>query len=681
MNLRSRAGRVFRSLFQTFLVLLFAGMNNAVQAQFFWVEDFGDNGGICDSYSFANNYVTANGMWEVALIGVNDTAANDFFISAGEPGKPEGDCSSEGCWSTAIFESNRTLHVGNVTNSPNALIICPAGDCGALYDPGGFQNAVETKKRAQSPVIDCSSQNNVVLTFLYIENGDGATDNALVEYYDGTTWSVIGDMPKSTSCGGYSTWTRYTVALPTSADFNPNVRIGFTWVNDNGGVGLNPSFAVDSIALAGVPAPVADFEASDTLICVGDCIDFYDQSLNFPDAFTWNFFGGTPATSSSQNPTSVCFNAPGTYTIQLIVGNAAGSDTLTLANYIRVEPCVGPTADFSVSDSSVCERSCVDFTDQSVNGALSWLWLFPGGTPSTSTDPSPTGICYNTPGLYDVTLIVSNAFGADTLTKSGYMNIETCPLPVANFATFTPAICSNQCVDFFDQSQFTDTSTQWFWYFPGATPDTSTLRNPTNICYPQDGLYDVQLIVTNSYGSDTTLKYSFIQVESVPTAFVGPDTSMYYGSSYQLTAGGGVTYQWSPAAGLDSVNSATPIATPNETTIYTVQIGDGTGCTAVRQVLVEILFNNNYFVPNAFSPNGDGANDYLFVRGNNFFSMQFTVFDRWGEQVFETKTQEIGWDGTYKGKDAVSGVYTWVFKLFYADGKTVNQTGTVLLIR
>ena len=61
--------------------------------------------------------------------------------------------------------------------------------------------------------------------------------------------------------------------------------------------------------------------------------------------------------------------------------------------------------------------------------------------------------------------------------------------------------------------------------------------------------------------------------------------------------------------------------------------------------------------------------------------MQFTVFDRWGEQVFETKTQEIGWDGTYKGKDAVSGVYTWVFKLFYADGKTVNQTGTVLLIR
>ena len=68
------------------------------------------------------------------------------------------------------------------------------------------------------------------------------------------------------------------------------------------------------------------------------------------------------------------------------------------------------------------------------------------------------------------------------------MNIETHPLPVANFATFTPAICSNQCVDFFDQSQFTDTSTQWFLAFPGATPDTSTLRNPTNICYLQDGL-------------------------------------------------------------------------------------------------------------------------------------------------------------------------------------------------
>jgi hypothetical protein len=262
-----------------------------------------------------------------------------------------------------------------------------------------------------------------------------------------------------------------------------------------------------------------------------------------------------------------------------------------------------------------------------------------------------------------------------------YLNVESCPLPVADFSSSTQTVCSNQCINFSDLSTFTDTSTSWRWYFPGADVDTSSAQNPSCITYSQDGFYDVQLIVSNQYGSDTIIRYSYIQIESVPTAFTGPDTSMFFGNTYQLTAGGGATYSWSPATGLTATDIADPIASPSVTTTYTCSIADSSGCTALRQVTVTILHSNNYFVPNAFSPNGDGRNDFLFLRGNNLRKFRFSVFDRWGEKMFETEDASIGWNGTFKGKDVVTGVYTWVVTIVYDDANSLTETGTTTLLR
>lgn len=94
-----------------------------------------------------------------------------------------------------------------------------------------------------------------------------------------------------------------------------------------------------------------------------------------------------------------------------------------------------------------------------------------------------------------------------------------------------------------------------------------------------------------------------------------------------------------------------------------------------------ILFDNSIYVPNVFSPNGDGRNDYLFVRGNNFSKIRFSVFDRWGELIFETEDPLIGWDGKYKGKDLNPGVFTWVASLVYDNQTPLTTTGTVSLLR
>ncbi len=100
-------------------------------------------------------------------------------------------------------------------------------------------------------MINLGGWSTLTLRFKYIENGSGAADNALLDYYDGATWTQLADMPKTPvgSCGVQGTWTSYSIALPASANNNPNVRIGFRWVNDDDGVGSDPSVAIDDVEI------------------------------------------------------------------------------------------------------------------------------------------------------------------------------------------------------------------------------------------------------------------------------------------------------------------------------------------------------------------------------------------------------------------------------------------------
>jgi gliding motility-associated-like protein len=654
----------------------------------FWIETFGNAFG-CDQGTLANGWVGANGTWTVSVPpgGINDTAANEWYISATEPGLALGNCAVQGCDLSASI-TDRSLHVGNVFNSPNATspsINCPTGDCGAVYDMGGFQIAVETNKRAESPVINCTGFSNISLVFNYLENGDSFNDdNTLVEYSPdgGTTWLNIDDPVRTPTCGvGLNQWSTWVVPLlPSSADNNANIKIGFRWVNDNGGQGVNPSFAVDSIRLFSTSPPVADFTANDTDICTADCINFFADSSSLITSYSWTFFGATPATSSAANPANVCYANAGTFTVQLIVSNAAGTDTMIKTNYITVNSCSPPVTDFIADSTQICERGCITFTDLSTGAPTTWLWSFPGGIPSSSNLANPPAVCYYTPGTYSVTLTTGNLYGTNTMVKTNYITIDVCPLPVADFIGGPTSICNQNCVSFSDLSTFGPIIT-WQWSFPGATPDTSSAQNPGNICYPVDGLYDVQLIAGNQYGTDTVVFYSYIHVESVPGAFISPDTAMAFGSSYQMHAFGGLTYVWSPATGLDSTTTPDPVASPLETTTYTCTITDFNGCTTTRQVTVTILHENDYFIPNTFSPNKDGSNDYFFVRGNNIYGVRMTIYDRWGERIFETANKNEPWDGLYKGKELDAGVYTYIVTLIYNDGDSVTKAGSITLVK
>ncbi|MCX6290511.1 MAG: gliding motility-associated C-terminal domain-containing protein [Bacteroidetes bacterium] len=677
MNTENKSLRIatVQSRIMLLLMILCVCVSHRSNAQVFWMENFGTG---CNQAQLATSAAGSNGAWTETLSGTNDLHANEWYISGTEAGFPAGSC-RDGCLGSASL-NNQTLHVGSVVGAPSVL--CPAGDCNALYDAGSFppNNDVTTNKRIESPVINCAGKANIVLSFNYLENGDLLNDNATLEYFDGTTWNQLTDPPKTSliSCAGLGVWTPFSFSLPASANNNPNVRIGFRWINNNDAVGTGPSFAVDSITLTSNINVSANFTVdSITGGCAGRPRQFTDLSSGNPSGWLWVFPGGTPNFSIAQNPV-VTYNLAGTYSVTLAVYNVADTDTIVRSNYITIANCNAPIADFTANNTAFCQNTCINFTDLSQNSPTSWLWSFPGSNTPVSNQQNPINICYTTPGFYDVQLIASNTNGSDTTLKSVYITVNNCPPPVAAFGSNSTGGCDTVCINFFDLS--TNVPTSWHWYFPGATPDSSNAQNPTGICYTSDGLFDVTLVVVNGGGTDTMTKFSYINMSSVPTATINSDTTMPWGSSYQMLAGGGLTYHWYPAAGLDTTETPDPIATPLETTTYYCLISDGT-CFTTRQLTITITHENKVFIPDAFSPNGDQKNDLFRIRGNNLFSARLTVFDRWGEKLYDSENMDDGWDGTWNGEKMSSGVYSYVATIVYKDGTYSQKTGSIALIR
>lgn len=168
-----------------------------------------------------------------------------------------------------------------------------------------------------------------------------------------------------------------------------------------------------------------------------------------------------------------------------------------------------------------------------------------------------------------------------------------------------------------------------------------------------------------------------------PTATAAVSTvTVTLGGSTSITATGGGTYQWSPAAGLSCTTCSNPTATPAQTTDYCVVVTDANGCTdsACITVYVDIPCGALY-IPNAFSPNNDLDNDLECVFGNCIADMHLTIFTRWGEMVFESRDQKVCWDGTYKGELMGSAVFSYFLNATMTNGEKISKKGNVSLVR
>ncbi len=255
------------------------------------------------------------------------------------------------------------------------------------------------------------------------------------------------------------------------------------------------------IEIAAPPtAPTAGFGADVIMGCAALTVNFSDNSSSNVEAWDWSFPGGTPSSSTEQNPT-VVYNSEGTYDVTLIVTNAVGADTLTEVQYIDIDDV--PMAGFT---SSVNE-ALVDFTNTSTE-ATSYSWDF--GDSNTSTEESPSHT-YDMDGTYTVILTATNACGS-VMTEE---EITIVTPPVAGFSANTTSGCADLTVAFSDES--TANATSWEWTFEGGTPSSSTAQNPS-VEYTTAGMYTVTLEVTNAAGTNTVSETNYIVVDDVPMA-------------------------------------------------------------------------------------------------------------------------------------------------------------------
>jgi gliding motility-associated-like protein len=148
------------------------------------------------------------------------------------------------------------------------------------------------------------------------------------------------------------------------------------------------------------------------------------------------------------------------------------------------------------------------------------------------------------------------------------------------------------------------------------------------------------------------------------------------------------TYGWEPRVGLNNYSTATPVFNYGKQVEYQIRMVSSGGCITVDTMTVRVANQQepnapcDFFIPNAFSPNGDGRNDTYFPFTVNIKEIKFfRIFNRWGELVFETKAFGEGWNGVYKNKPQPGDVYVWTAEAICYDGTVIRRSGNVLLLR
>lgn len=338
----------------------------------------------------------------------------------------------------------------------------PASAPGHLVMDGILASVGVTNRRnAATLKLDLSTApaGGWVLTFKH-KKFAGETDDEMPATFttsanaDGVALSVDGgaNWYSLTSLTGTNAATDYKTVSVNLSDFalakalvlGADVRIRFqdfnsgevdTFVNFRGGR------AFDDVVVAGanaVQAPVAQFGSSATpvALCPGSTVKYTDASLFAPTSYAWTFPGGTPATSTDPNPV-VTYNTAGTYDATLTVTNASGTSTRTTAGVVTISD-IKPTANFTARQAPICPGGKITFTNRSVNCASTYAWTFPGGTPATSTDASPT-VTFATAGTYVVTLVAKNSNG-DSAPKTFTVQVQGTALAIPYAETFASGI-------------------------------------------------------------------------------------------------------------------------------------------------------------------------------------------------------------------------------------------------
>ncbi|MFT5823072.1 MAG: gliding motility-associated-like protein [Crocinitomix sp.] len=426
--------------------------------------------------------------------------------------------------------------------------------------------------------------------------------------------------------------------------------ITYTLIGTNG-FGCEGTASIEIIVN---PMPAVIAIASPMEICAGESIVFTGSGA---DIYSWD--GGITD--------GLAFIPAETGELEFTVTGTNLETGCINTNSVIVSVYEHPTVIISATATELCLG---EFTNITASGAEIYVWDF----------GVINGVDFYPPliGTTTYTVIGTDENGCKD-TADITVNVLDCEPIVVGFILPNDA-CLNDCFSIQDTSA--DAVVGWEWDFGlGFEPSTSNLQNPV-ICATTPGVFTITLTGISATGSASTHSEEII-IHDNPMVEASSDTIIELGGSAILIANSSSTgeFIWTPFDQINCSECEITIASPNQTQTYTVELVDMNGCKSVDSVIVMVNYLLNIGVPTAFSPNGDGNNDVLFVQGLGLNSIQFLVYNRYGERIFETNDQDFGWDGTFLNQDQNPGVFTWV--LFYntEDGKSGKLKGNTTLIR
>jgi hypothetical protein len=494
----------------------------------FWVENFGTGTNCSTDQGFLlSNYTDGLGSWTANTFSVtsNGAYANTWYVSETEGGRNIGDCGNKCLDSVAI--TNRTMHIGNIPGSPRSTTLCPTGDCGAIYDVGIGNGQVFTDVRAESPTIDCTGKTGISLQFDYIFRGDTAHDYLTVWYFDGATWTQLGKPVTTLTCSTMlndteGIWAAQTYNLPTSANNNASVKVGFKWINNDDGIGSNPSVAIDNIAILSnnsTPLPTTLTvtivpPSTNTLYCTGTPYNFTGNANPGPITFyNWTCVSTTSVNAvfnpspAWQNGEAITFPTVGTYTITLTCNsqNNGVNDTTLVVNVAQT-----PSITVTPPNSIVCNGGTTGVYLYAT-GALTYTWTNANTTiPPTYIDVNGDSVNVNPSTLTPpqaFTYSVAGTAADGCVSNQMVATVTVIAVPTPYYYVHLDTICAGMqtilCVD----SMPITTTYSW------AAASTAGLGSTSGICVEATPIY---FNYSNS-PNDTNVFYQvLINVPSCP---------------------------------------------------------------------------------------------------------------------------------------------------------------------
>jgi gliding motility-associated-like protein len=455
--------------------------------------------------------------------------------------------------------------------------------------------------------------------------------------------------------------------------------------------GCNLAMIKISFDFAGVEAGIISTingQVRDTAGCAPLTVNFSDTVANAVKYY-WHFGDGTPSPIVTVTPNiNHTYNLPGTYRIMLI---SEDSTTCNIRDTAFMNIKVGDiraTLDFNPVKQLPCDSLKFMFDNLSTPHVSkpftnqSFSWNFGDGSPVITTGTASIPHSYKSPGSYIIKL---------TLTDTGYCNVMDTVSKTLSIAPLVKAqfsIPPTGCVPF--NAQFTNTSVAgqtYSWKFGDG--GTSNAMNPSHI-YNNAGTYSVTLIVNDPNTcniTDSVTKQVTLYNNPIANFSFSPDPPIENNKTTftNQSSNDAINFKWIFGDGDSIFTSArTPVVhqynvsgTFNACLIAINAAGCAdTICYPVKALVLPLLD-----VPTAFTPNSHDINSKVLVKGFGIVKLNFVIWNRWGQKVFETNDKQVGWDGRYKGVLQPMDVYSYTLEAEFFDGKKAIKKGDITLIR